>query len=421
MASTEETPNRAAEAQSLASIHRSAKNPNAGDAVALRIAVIQNASIREHMSLSTYLRNLLVALASNSRIDILALVSGGSSRDIGKSNVTVLSSGTSLYSIWGNIRYTCWCFRKLRKAARAARISLVHCVDPASSVTAALAFKLLVSPSTLVVYDLRGPWIEMAEYTGRFPRFLTSVMKGTLIAFEQLLTRRIDGVVFITDALRRLYQMEYRCPVRKHEIAPSGVDLSLFKPKQKQHLRSMLSIPDNLVVGGYVGAIANIRRLDFVISAIMSDRAQNLFLVMVGDGDSRQRLEAMAGGCSRIKFTGYIEPEELPDIISGFDFGICHLPPARVFNVSFPLKVLEYAACDIPIVMSKMPAHVEIAKSVPQSALYVPSIESFLQAVERATKSPAGAARKSSEAFDWRATAKTLTSFYKSLYEARKT
>jgi glycosyltransferase involved in cell wall biosynthesis len=92
-----------------------------------------------------------------------------------------------------------------------------------------------------------------------------------------------------------------------------------------------------------------------------------------------------------------------------------------VFNVSFPLKVLEYAACDIPIVMSKMPAHVEIAKSVPQSALYVPSIESFLQAVERATKSPAGAARKSSEAFDWRATAKTLTSFYKSLYEARKT
>ena len=56
--------------------------------------------------------------------------------------------------------------------------------------------------------------------------------------------------------------------------------------------------------------------------------------------------------------------------MAALDIGFCHLPNNPVFRHSYPMKILEYLACGIPVLASDIPAHREIAKHLKGIYIY---------------------------------------------------
>ncbi|MDF1540661.1 MAG: glycosyltransferase [Candidatus Thorarchaeota archaeon] len=113
-------------------------------------------------------------------------------------------------------------------------------------------------------------------------------------------------------------------------------------------------------------------------------------------------------------FLGRVPHGEVSSLIADLDYGVCHLPETPLFNTSFPMKVLEYLACGTPVLMSNMPAHVEIAKQLSGTIIYDFSSLSFAESINDST-SKAKVDLADIQRFSWDAIAKQLQSFYKSL------
>ena len=60
-------------------------------------------------------------------------------------------------------------------------------------------------------------------------------------------------------------------------------------------------------------------------------------------------------------FTGSVPHHQVPEIISACDFGLSHLPDMFVHRHNFSLKILEYLACGVPVLASRIDSNVAIA------------------------------------------------------------
>lgn len=125
--------------------------------------------------------------------------------------------------------------------------------------------------------------------------------------------RRLVGVSRdIADALIR----HRIAPPRKVEYVPNGIPLErIADPKDARRIRGYLRIPDDAPVVGTVGRLSAIKRQDVLLKgfARCAQAVPDAHLIVVGDGQERSSLEALAGElglAERIHFAGYRERPE---------------------------------------------------------------------------------------------------------------
>jgi len=264
---------------------------------------------------------------------------------------------------------------RLKELKEKGNIDLIHCLYPNSSVLGAALFKRM-SPKTRIVYDIRSPWVDMSiEKKNSMPKFAVPLYRNTAYLSERFLTKYVDGFIFITEGLKKFYEKKIRLNSKPFSIIPSGVDLDLFSKKSSGTIRDKYQLKNGEFLIGYVGVLSRMRELDFVLRALqkLADSGKNYRVMFVGGGEDKERLEKRAKEFKvgdKVIFTGQVPYETIPDYISTFDAAICHLPDKLIFKYSFPMKVLEYLACDIPVLASDIEAHTEIAKCVEGIFLY---------------------------------------------------
>ena len=134
-------------------------------------------------------------------------------------------------------------------------------------------------------------------------------------------------------------------------VIPNGVDTDLYgASKQRAGIRHALGIPEDARVIGTVGRLNEVKRQDLLVRAFARVRARHAdtWLLLVGDGPERSRLERLAnelGIFGRTLFTGYQSRTE--HFLSAMD----------VFALSsrhegLPLALLEAWAAGLPVVSS---------------------------------------------------------------------
>jgi glycosyltransferase involved in cell wall biosynthesis len=174
--------------------------------------------------------------------------------------------------------------------------------------------------------------------------------------FRQTVTlaaRRFDGVSYITEELREFCRRNFNLPPHNSEVWTSGVDLSLFRPEAKLFSEGALRLI-------YHGSIVENRGLENVVRAlglINHGRAEIIFL---GDGSGLKDLKRLAsslGLAGRVTFHPSVLNEEVPRYIRDADLGILPFPDWPGWNTSSPLKLLEYLACGRPVIVTRIPAH----------------------------------------------------------------
>jgi D-inositol-3-phosphate glycosyltransferase len=219
------------------------------------------------------------------------------------------------------------------------------------------------------------------------------------------------------DYMKRLYG---RGP-RRFEVIPPGVDVDLFRPRNKQVSRRALGIGPGRVVL-FVGRPDKIKGLDVLLTSIAELRGRlpgPLHLVLVGSAADRRGRHRLHPAISRLGLDdltdvrGTVPHEELAQYYSAAD--VVAMPSAYE---SFGMAALEAMACETPVVAFRVGGLAETIRHGLTGFLATPgNREDFTRCLERALLHPDTArigrqARLAAHGFQWRNVAAQTLELY---------
>jgi len=170
---------------------------------------------------------------------------------------------------------------------------------------------------------------------------------------ERLLLRHVDRLVAvnpaIADAMRERYgraadAVVLNCPPYR-DAAPEG------------DIRARLGLPAGAPVLVYSGGLLPARGIEQTLLAL--HHLPGAVLVALGEGELRPELEALAdreGLRDRVRFHGFVSPEEVPGFIASADVGVV---PYRDVGLNHrlcsPSKLFHYLMAGLPVACSDLP------------------------------------------------------------------
>lgn len=144
-------------------------------------------------------------------------------------------------------------------------------------------------------------------------------------------------------------------------VAHNGADGGKFKTIDKQRARRLLGLPGEKQILLYVGHLLEVKGVSFLLQAVRELARPDLALIIVGDGNLKERLikEADEGGIqSTCLFVGQQSHSSIPLWLSAAD---CLVLPS--LSEGLPTILCEAMLCKTPIVATDVGGVSEIVKN----------------------------------------------------------
>ncbi len=177
--------------------------------------------------------------------------------------------------------------------------------------------------------------------------------------YSRFSAMRSKKILYYTESMLRSW-------VDRTKTIPvsAGVNLNLFKKDSngRAAMRERLGVGPEGVLVGYIGTFQIWHGVDTIItcSKLLKDDFPNLKFLFVGPGsDSFKSLAEKLNVAHLCIFTGPVNYDDVPLYINACDVLLAPYNPSadtmrQKFGVGFPLKVLEYMACGIPVVSTRI-------------------------------------------------------------------
>jgi len=162
--------------------------------------------------------------------------------------------------------------------------------------------------------DAVNRFLESNAYPGRLARralrrFIESVQTRPLA--------KADSLIAVSEYSKR--EIQQLAPAREARtvVIPTGVDLTVFGPGNREAARDRLGLPRDALVLLVVGRLVPVKRFDRAIEVLRLVRTQHRGpwrLLIVGDGPENNSLRAVAAGAGvaeAVTFEGHRTGEEL--------------------------------------------------------------------------------------------------------------
>lgn len=119
---------------------------------------------------------------------------------------------------------------------------------------------------------------------------------------------------------------------------------------------------DEIVRFIYIGTIDRLREFDKIFTSFDRVKSKNWsFDIYTKNFDYAQNLtSSMKNNKNHIQIHKPIKREKLYNLISNFDIGISLIPIVDLYNVSSPIKLVEYFACQVSTLTTAIPEAVEL-------------------------------------------------------------
>lgn len=310
------------------------------------------------------------------------------------------------------------------RVARDERPAVIHAASgPRGSDGALVGLALGAHLSVPVVYEMRsffeGTWSSNAEASehAEYARRRWAAETRAMLA--------VDAVVTLSETMRREV-LERGVAEDRAIVVPNGVDVDFFAPRPRDPaLAARLGLTGRAVFG-YLGNLDHPREGQELLveaTARLRARGRAVACLIVGDGERRHELEALAerrGVADAVIFAGQVPHEEVPALYAQFDVFVVPRRDDRASRFVTPLKPFEAMASGVPLVVSDLPALVEVA-APDERGLSFPAddVDGLVAVVARLLDDPALAARLGAAGRAWVTTERTWASNgrrYRDLY-----
>lgn len=245
----------------------------------------------------------------------------------------------------------------VRAAQRLVRHNKIELVHARSHIPATIALALKKRFDLKMIFDVRGLMAE--EYVdanhwrkGGIPYRLTKTIESRALAAS-------DGIVTLTEKIWPVIKDWKGLSNREvnHEVVPCCTDLELFccSVKDRARAREKLDLQDRfvLVYSGSVGGwyLAD-KMADFFVE-LMKMKPNSHFLWLTGG--SRDLVENLMSdrGVNPNQFSvRAVATAEVPTYLCASDAGIAFYKPTFSRLATSPVKLAEYLACGLPVVIN---------------------------------------------------------------------
>lgn len=159
--------------------------------------------------------------------------------------------------------------------------------------------------------------------------------------------RALDALVAVSPETADIARSKERVPENRLRVVPNGIPLSAFHPDPdaRARIRAELGIPADAFVVGTVGRLAPEKDYPLLVRALAPALGPSMRLVIVGDGECRDRLRECipAEGVPYVTLTG--ARRDVPALLAAFD-----LFALSSRTEGLPLAIPEAMATGLPIV-----------------------------------------------------------------------
>jgi sugar transferase (PEP-CTERM/EpsH1 system associated) len=171
---------------------------------------------------------------------------------------------------------------------------------------------------------------------------------------RRLLSRWVQEYTCVSGAIEHWLQQDVRvrCPVTR---IYNGVDPEVCRPGPGAEIRAGLNLPAEAFVVGTVGRLDPIKDHPTLFQAFerLCEHRPNAFLLVVGEGPERARLQALAG--ERIRLLG--DRCDVPELMRALDVFVL---PSRNEGISNTL--LEAMATGLPVIATRVGGNPELVE-----------------------------------------------------------
>ncbi len=282
-----------------------------------------------------------------------------------------------------------------------------------SMVLSYFIIKELNKKGVKTVYDLADDLPEMVATSPQIPFFLRGIAKAAsrFFLYKDL---SMSSIVTITAK-----EFESSMGIKKynHVLLPNGVDIAKFSKTKKK---------EKGFVVGYLGALREWVDLRDMIRAayeLSKDSHYRKIKVLVVGGEEdlpRYKKFVKENNISIVEFTGNVPYNKVKDYINKMDIATIPFKKNRVTDGTCPLKMLEYMACEKPVIATRLN---EIRNMAGDNVLYADGIEEWKKQISLLYNDPVlrermgKKGREIAKSYDW---AKICRKMEKILYENSK-
>ncbi|MDP2718355.1 MAG: glycosyltransferase [Dehalococcoidia bacterium] len=194
-------------------------------------------------------------------------------------------------------------------------------------------------------------------------RYLDNSTEPQLRAdMEEQILSSADLVVASTGREKADLMELYGTEAEKIRVIPCGVDMKLFRPRDRLQARKVLGL-NGIPIILYVGRIENGKGIELLIDSLplMSSHERSQLLLVGGGASNEKEIESIymqskrLGVDGRVSFCGTVNQKQLPLYYAAAD--VCVLPSQYE---TFGMVPLEALACGTPVIAPKVGAMEDI-------------------------------------------------------------
>ncbi len=258
-----------------------------------------------------------------------------------------------------------------RKAHERIRNYASFCISAAVSGLALPKSDVVIATSPQLLCALAGWWLAFSkrapfvfEVRDLWPESLAAVgagSEGTLLhralgAVAGFLYRRARRIVVVSPAFKDHLMRYWNVPAGKIFVVENGVETGLFRlDPAAQEMRKQLQLEGRFLIC-YIGTMGNAHGLDTLISAAedLQTALPNAMFLLIGEGAEKERIVKLAAarGLANLRFLDQQPHERIPAYISAADLCLVMLKKNELFKTVIPTKLLEYMACERPVIVA---------------------------------------------------------------------
>ena len=196
------------------------------------------------------------------------------------------------------------------------------------------------------------------DYCFKYGKVIGKIM----VSLQKYAIRKINYNICVSKMLAEI--LSKRMPKLKFEYINNGVDIEIFSPiKNKNNVRNKLSLPLDKKIFIWCGSFIYRKDPLTLIHAIKELKLDDCFFVFCGArGALLEFCKEKLKNKTNVLFTGYVD--NIEEYLKASDYYI-----STALSEGLPNAVLEAMSCGLPVILSNIPQHKYILKTINEAGI----------------------------------------------------